>query len=765
MIWLAALPLVALRFHLVSPIGILLNVPLIPLTSAALLLSGLGLALSPLWVPLSIPPMWAAAVLLKLSRAIVFWGVAQPWGHSFVAGPPWGWVLVFYVVLGLAVVFSRTAARPAILGWLEGRRVWWPLAAWVFPGWLLWSTFTARSPGLEVEFLAVGHGLAVIIQTPDGQTILYDCGRMGDPTVGRRIIAPALWASRASRIDLVLLSHADSDHYGGLADLLDRFPITEVQAPPGFATGPNSGAIELINQVRSRGIPVRSIAAPFSWENGGVRFTVWHPSARWHLETSDNARSLVLDIAYLGRHLLLTGDLELLGLDELVLRPAPDPPPDVMLAPHHGGRSANPDWLYDWAKPQIVVVSQRPPPPRTNDALSQVALRGMSLLRTWQLGAIRLRWSDGGIDIRTFVGQKQAQADSEDLAPNGQGAQDRPPRGIVDSNRLPAWHAHAGVKLLAGLLGFALGAIACLVMAVVEIGAWALVMPSRSIKKEGEHRHHAPEHSPGPDAQQIAVRAIDGVQLAARWFPLPGAKASGRTVLLLHGFAERSSDLEARRVAVLHRHGWNVASVDSRAYGQSEGLYSTFGGREAHDLRVWLDALSAQIARLDPSLPFQPVLWGRSMGAAIAVRAAALDERIVALVLESPMVDLEASTAVLLRKRRLPFSRSLARLVVRRAGKLVGMPIHQPGPVETAARVVCSCLIVHGTLDVLVPIAEARRLADAFRGKPCWLDVAEAKHTDVLDVGGDPLLDQIAAFLDDVMTSGKPADAPIGGAD
>ena len=101
---LAALPLVALRFHLVSPIGVLLNIPLIPFTTAALLLGGLGLVLSTIWGPLGAPFAWAAAWLLKLTKAIVLWGVGQPWGHRFVVGPAWGWVLVFYVVLVLAVV-------------------------------------------------------------------------------------------------------------------------------------------------------------------------------------------------------------------------------------------------------------------------------------------------------------------------------------------------------------------------------------------------------------------------------------------------------------------------------------------------------------------------------------------------------------------------------------------------------------------------------------------------------------------------------------
>ena len=124
------------------------------------------------------------------------------------------------------------------------------------PGWLFADVFVADST-LEAEFLAVGHGLAVFSRLPDGHTLLYDCGRLGDPTVGRRIIAPALWARGVSRIDTVFLSHADQDHYDGLPDLLDRFPIGEVRLPPGFAGLGKSPGDQLIEQLRARGIPVR----------------------------------------------------------------------------------------------------------------------------------------------------------------------------------------------------------------------------------------------------------------------------------------------------------------------------------------------------------------------------------------------------------------------------------------------------------------------------------------------------------------------------
>ena len=192
-VWLSALPLVALRFHLVSPIGILLNIPLIPLTSLAMLLGGFSLVLSAVWGPLGAPLAWTAARLLSLTQTIVLWGVAQPLGHRFVVGPSWRWVLIFYVFLAAAALTApRIAQTPGSTPLFRFDRVviWGFVAAWIVPGWWLADVFVANST-LEAEFLAVGHGLAVFIHLPDGHTLLYDCGRLGDPTVGRRIVAPA----------------------------------------------------------------------------------------------------------------------------------------------------------------------------------------------------------------------------------------------------------------------------------------------------------------------------------------------------------------------------------------------------------------------------------------------------------------------------------------------------------------------------------------------------------------------------------------------
>ncbi len=183
----------------------------------------------------------------------------------------------------------------------------------------------------------------------------------------------------------MFLSHADQDHFNGLPDLLDRFAVEKVCFPAGFGGAANPTAVALIEQVKVRGVATLPLAAPASWsDDGGVRYTVLHPTAGWEPEASDNARSLVLDVTYHGRRLLLTGDLEQHGLAELVAKPPPMIPLDVVLSPHHGGKSANPEWLYEWGWPRLVVVSQRHVPVRTNDPLAWLEHAGVPVLRTWE---------------------------------------------------------------------------------------------------------------------------------------------------------------------------------------------------------------------------------------------------------------------------------------------------------------------------------------------------------------------------------------------
>ena len=692
-VWLAALPLVALRFHVVSPIGIILNVPLIPLTSLALVAAGLTLACSATWPPLASGPSWACARMLDWTERIVRWGASQSWGHRFVAGPPWAWVAAFYALLGLA----------AIVGF-RGRAMRLALGGWAAFG-LVLSTWPIHPEATEAEVLAVGHGLAVVVRGVDGRAILYDCGRLGDPGVGRRIIAPALWARGVHRLDEVWLSHADSDHYDGLPDLLDRIPIGAVRVPPGFEGPANPGASRLLDRVRARGIPVRPIAAGESRAIGktATLLRVLHPPDGWRLDAPDNARSLVVDVDSGGRHLLLTGDLEGPGLARLLADPPR--PPDAILSPHHGGRTANPPQLYRWADRSIVVASQRRASASPRDPLAALERRGQPVYRTWRHGAVRMTWKASGLETRGFL--------------------DEPPRPTEALTPAPL------PRVATALLAFATGLAACLVLAIVEWGAWSLVVPGRRFKAE--------TIDPPPWVPIEAV-AADGVTLRGLWRE-PQGDLKG-LAMVLHGFGESCPAMLGRGEA-LAALGWAVTLPDNRGQGRSDGDRVSFGGREAGDVRAWIDALAPRVGSGAPV-----VLWGRSMGAAIALKTAAIDPKVSALVLEAPYPDLTASVAAFLRTSRLPFARAWAALIVQRAGYLAGTPLDKPSSLDVAPAVGIPVAILCGGADRIVTPEGSRALADAFPGPVERVDVAGARHADVFEVGGPDLIVRLAAFLD-----------------
>ena len=93
----------------------------------------------------------------------------------------------------------------------------------------------------------MGHGTCVVLETPDGQTLLYDAGSLGPPEFATESVAGYLWQRGIMRIDGIILSHADVDHYNAVPGLLERFRVGAVYVSPVMfdwygATGPERGA-------------------------------------------------------------------------------------------------------------------------------------------------------------------------------------------------------------------------------------------------------------------------------------------------------------------------------------------------------------------------------------------------------------------------------------------------------------------------------------------------------------------------------------------
>lgn len=390
-IWLIVAPLIAARFHMVSPVGLVVNVLLMPLVIVVL---WCGYAL--LFCGLFIPPLTPVFGFLfdnglSFFLAIVDGAQRLSWGHQFVPGPANWWLVGFYALL-VAAIFGgpqrgvrRWGARGMLCFCVLG------LAVAVIPH---------NGPQLRCTFFSVGHGSAILVELPGGRTLLYDAGQLHDAGRTERIIENGAWELGIGRLDAVVLSHADVDHFNAVPGLMDKLPVAGVYVSPSLLDTRQPAVVALCDAIISSGIPLHSLGTDDQLLlDDDVDIRVLVPAGDVQ-GGSDNANSLVLSIEYRERVILLTGDLEGEGLLALFATPSRDV--DVLSSPHHGSLAANTSDLAAWCRPQWVIASGGRKSPTT--ALREIYGPGTDVLSTWTSGAVTVTIDDTGrVDVREFV--------------------------------------------------------------------------------------------------------------------------------------------------------------------------------------------------------------------------------------------------------------------------------------------------------------------------------------------------------------------------
>lgn len=348
-VWAATAPLVAARFHLVSPVGLVLNPLVAPLVAVAMVGGFACILLAPASALLAGAAGWLCDGALGLVEAGVGMGARVPGAFTWVSGPPAWWVAGWYAGLVILLV----ALAPPRLARLST----WAAAAALWAGVGVALAWPVRGAGVLETFAAsLGHGCGIVVRTPSGRVLLYDAGRMGSGAAAGRGVAALLWNAGIDRIDTLVVSHADTDHFNGVPDLIERFPVGRVVVPAALEASAAPAVAELLRAVRSAGIPL--VAAAAGDEIGLdplCRVRVLHPDPHAGAPAADNETSLVLAVETAGRRVLLTGDLEGEALERFV---ATGPGRcDVLVAPHHGSRASLSVPLLEATAPQWVIVS------------------------------------------------------------------------------------------------------------------------------------------------------------------------------------------------------------------------------------------------------------------------------------------------------------------------------------------------------------------------------------------------------------------------
>ena len=389
--------IIAFHFFRAYPLGIIVGPFAVGFVSLILALGmasvGAGLV--------SLLPL--AKLFAGLNHAIIslFLELLRRFGDASVVmkmKPPTFGTFVVYIAVCLGVTHWRLVYKNWRVSTLIGLSV---IAIWVWD-----SAFHEEGRLLEVVTLDVGQGDAAVVKFPDGRVMLVDGGiqysyenkkkkRQVEYDAGERVVAPYLDVNGVRELELVVLSHQDIDHGGGLAHILKNF---EVKTVLGIAD--NANYSKTIRQLRVLAKDKNTFEYAGEIEvTPTATLNLLHPidAASTNLmDTDTNDDSLVMKLSYGEVDILFTGDIEAKAETRLITS-GQDLRAEVLKVPHHGSRTSSTAPFIAAVQPKFALFSlgirNRYGFPDAG-VVARYQKRGCVILRTDELGAITLK-TDG----------------------------------------------------------------------------------------------------------------------------------------------------------------------------------------------------------------------------------------------------------------------------------------------------------------------------------------------------------------------------------
>jgi competence protein ComEC len=396
----------AVYFHRATMFAVptnMLSVPLVAVLAPMAVITFCASLLSP-WV--AILPGAATGLLLHGVTGVIGRVSAVRAADLRVPAPVW-WVALLAIATWAFCCWAVRRSR----GWAWAAVAVLPLV----PVMVLWPEPAIVSPGMmEVTAIDVGQGDSIFIVGPDGSTMLLDAGGpVGGVTeaaeatsrfdIGEEVVSPYLWSRRFRRLDVLALSHAHSDHMGGMPAVLRNFRPRELWV----SIDPNSEAYRtLLSEAKALGVQIRHFYAGDQVAWGGTRVTMLAPETGYsHSREPVNNDSLVMRVQYGKSSVLLEGDAEAPSEREMLAH-GRVAAVTLLKVGHHGSRTSTTQEFLDAAAPKDAVVSVG----RGNtfghpryEVVERIADARIKLYRTDQFGLTTfLLGRDGG--IREIVG-------------------------------------------------------------------------------------------------------------------------------------------------------------------------------------------------------------------------------------------------------------------------------------------------------------------------------------------------------------------------
>ena len=373
---IASLPFTVLFFHYVPVFFLLSNIVILPFCGIifvlAFFISALSFVLPPLGYTLAVGSNFLLDLLMFLLRTIT----NIPYATIRVAVPSIAQIALYYGVVVVLYLLIRKKPKRQVQ------------AASLVCALLLCiniTSYVTHIGSYTIEFINVGQGDSVLITCANGERILIDCAR---PSTERStILTNYLETKGINTIDKIYLSHGDSDHSGGLENVLLNFNVSQIFYPD-YADYKDPESDIIRDLAMQSDIDFLLIDNSYTYQNGELSLRALSPWDSLPSElANDNNISMVLRGDILGHSFLFTGDIDV-DIENLLLDHDIDI--DILKVAHHGSRYSSGDDFLAATTPlySIISVGNNTYGHPTDEALQRLEAHGSQILRTDQRGTI-----------------------------------------------------------------------------------------------------------------------------------------------------------------------------------------------------------------------------------------------------------------------------------------------------------------------------------------------------------------------------------------
>ncbi|MEM7034421.1 MAG: DNA internalization-related competence protein ComEC/Rec2 [Chloroflexota bacterium] len=385
-------PLLLYQFGRLPLIGLLTNLLIVPVQPLIMIFGGLATLGGLIYAPFGQVLGWLVWLPITWTVFIVDWTAAFSWAEIKLPAFPLWLMALSYLSIGIGVWWLHNPKRspsfnPVIFN--LRRSTLFGLGSIFIILVLTWSATQNMPDGnLHVAFLDIGQGDAIFITTPNGRQMLID-GGPSPAQLGYRLGQEMPFWDRS--IDLIINTHSDLDHLGGLVEIIDRYTINSVLIG-------DTVSDSALHKAWLHQLDAENLTPTLTWQNmtfqidEAVTVTILNPGIASQFEDTPNNRSIVLKLQMGAVSFLLPGDIEAV-VERSLVRNDLDLQATVLKSPHHGSQTSSTLPFLQKVNPQLVVISagadNRFGHPHTS-VLDRYQTQGIQILRTDLLGTVEL---------------------------------------------------------------------------------------------------------------------------------------------------------------------------------------------------------------------------------------------------------------------------------------------------------------------------------------------------------------------------------------